>query len=53
MIRQYDEMLHNNWELATDEQRARLDQMRAKTEQLKRDGSSEDEDGVEIINDVS
>lgn len=53
MIRQYDEMLHNNWDLATDEQRARLDQMRAKTEQLKRDGSSGDEDGVEIINDVS
>lgn len=31
LLRQYDEMLHKNWELATEEQRARIDAMRAKT----------------------
>ncbi len=30
LIKQYDEMLHKNWELATEEQRARIDVMRAK-----------------------
>ena len=30
LIRQYDEMLHKNWELATEEQKARIDVMRAK-----------------------
>ena len=30
LIRQYDEMLHKNWELATQEQKARIDVMRAK-----------------------
>ena len=52
MIKQYDEMLHNNWGLATEEQKARINQMKAKTEQIKRDSNPEDEEGVEIINDV-
>lgn len=30
LIKQYDEMLHKNWELASEEQRARIDVMRAK-----------------------
>ena len=30
LIKQYDEMLHKNWELATEEQKARIDVMRAK-----------------------
>lgn len=30
LIRQYDDMLHKNWELATEEQRARIDVMKAK-----------------------
>ena len=30
LIKQYDEMLHKNWELATQEQKARIDVMRAK-----------------------
>jgi uncharacterized protein YjcR len=29
MIKQYDELLHKNWELATDEQKIRIDLMRA------------------------
>lgn len=32
LIRQYDDMLHRNWELATEEQRARVAHLRAKTE---------------------
>ena len=31
MIKQYDEMLHKNWELATDEQKARIEQIRSQT----------------------
>ena len=30
LIKQYDEMLHKNWELATEEQKARIDVMRAR-----------------------
>lgn len=32
MIKQYDEMLHRNWELATEEQRVRIEVMRAKAQ---------------------
>jgi phage terminase small subunit len=30
LIKQYDEMLHKNWELATEEQKARIEVMKAK-----------------------
>lgn len=30
LVKQYDEMLHKNWELVTEEQKARIDVMRAK-----------------------
>jgi uncharacterized protein YjcR len=32
MIRQYDEMLHANWELATEEQKTRIQSMKAKAQ---------------------
>ena len=32
MIKQYDEMLHKDWELATEEQRTRIDVMRTKVQ---------------------
>lgn len=51
-IRQYDELLHKRWDLATDEQKARIEQMKANTDRLKRDSSEDEEDGVEIINDA-
>lgn len=43
MIKQYDEMLHKNWDLATEEQRTRIDAMRVKaqlndTEEIADDG---------------
>lgn len=34
LIRQYDELLHKNWELATDEQKARIAQIKAQTDKL-------------------
>ena len=52
MIKQYEELLHKNWELATKEQKARIRQIKANTERLKRNNSPEDDEGVEIINDV-
>ncbi len=32
MIKQYDEMLHKDWELATDEQKARIEVLKAKSQ---------------------
>lgn len=32
MIKQYDELLHKNWDLATEEQRARIDILKAKVQ---------------------
>lgn len=32
LIKQYDEMLHRNWELATEEQKARIAVMKAKSQ---------------------
>lgn len=52
MIKQYDEMLHKNWEAASEEQRVRIAQMKAQTERLSVDPTDGDEDGVEIINDA-
>ena len=53
LIHRYDELLHKNWELATEEQKTRIEQMRANTERI-RDLYSEDsgEDGVVIVNDA-
>lgn len=34
MIKQYDELLHNNWELATEEQKQRINLMRAQADKI-------------------
>ena len=47
LIKQYDEMLHKNWDMATEEQRARIEMMKQKS-----NVQQEEEDGVTIINDV-
>lgn len=52
MIKQYDELLHKNWELSTDEQRARLALLKAQTDKLNRESVPEEDDGVVIINDA-
>lgn len=35
MIKQYDEMLHKNWDMATEEQKARIERLKADTSRLK------------------
>ena len=53
MIKQYEELLHKNWDLATKEQKARIKNLKANTERLRHETTAADEDeGVEIINDA-
>lgn len=47
LIKQYDEMLHKNWELASEEQRTRIDVMKARS-----NNQQDENDGVTIINDL-
>ena len=47
LIKQYDEMLHKNWELASEEQRTRIDVMKARS-----NTQQDEDDGVTIINDL-
>lgn len=35
LIKQYDELLHKRWDLASDEQKARIAQIKAQTDKLK------------------
>lgn len=51
-IKQYDELLHKRWDLATDEQKARIEQMKANTERMQRDSDPVEDEGVEIVNDA-
>lgn len=51
-IKQYDELLHKRWDLATDEQKARIEQIRANTERIQKGSDPEEDEGVEIINDA-
>ncbi len=51
-IKQYDELLHKRRDLATDERKARIEQMKANTERMRRDSDPEEEEGVEVVNDA-
>ena len=51
-IKQYDELLHKRWDLATEEQKARIEQIRANTERIQRDSNIDEDEGVEIYNDA-
>ena len=52
MIKQYNELLHDNWDLVTEEQKARVKKLEAETERIRNSGKEGNEDdGVEIIND--
>ena len=51
LIKQYDELLHKNWELASEEQKARIAQMRAQTDKLT-GNNQELEDMDEIEGDI-
>lgn len=52
LIKQYDELLHRNWDLASEEQRARIEHLRAKTEQIKGSDQNPIEDKVRKLFDA-
>ena len=53
MIKQYDEMLHKDWEAASDEQKARINQIKAQTERIQiESGIGDNEEKVVIVNDL-
>lgn len=52
MIKQYDEMLHKDWESASEEQKVRIAQMKAQTQRISLEPAEAEDDGVEIINDT-
>jgi PBSX family phage terminase large subunit len=41
MIKQYDELLHKNWDLATEEQKQRIEKLKAETKKLEPDNPEE------------
>ena len=51
MVKRYDEMLHQNWELASEEQKARIEQLKAQTGKITGQGS-EVEDMSEIEGEI-
>lgn len=51
MIKQYDEMLHKNWDLASEEQKARIAQLHAQTDKIT-GNNQEIEDLEEIEGDI-
>lgn len=53
MIKQYDEMLHKDWEAASEEQKARIAQMKAQTARIQiESGTGDEEEKVVIVNDL-
>lgn len=52
LIKQYDELLHKHWELATEEQKARIEQLKANAERIRKESGPVEDGGVEIINDA-
>lgn len=51
LIKQYDELLHKNWDLATEEQKVRIAQIKAQTDKLT-GNNNELEDTGEIERDI-
>ncbi len=47
LIKQYDDMLHHDWELATDEQKARVDKLKAEAARIGGDEEIEYLDDIE------
>lgn len=52
MIKQYEELLHKNWDLDTKEQEARIRQLKAKTEQIQGADQNPIEDKVKKLFDA-
>lgn len=51
MIKEYDDMLHKNWDTATELQKAKLVQIKVQTDKLK-GTTADDMDGVVIVDDI-
>ena len=49
LIHRYDELLHKNWELATEEQKIRIDVLRAKIENAEDEKTSVEDWKAAII----
>ena len=47
LIKQYDEMLHKNWDMATEEQRNRIELLKVQTEKMQGNTGS----GKEVVDD--
>jgi len=47
LIRQYDEMLHANWDSVTEEQKARIAKIKAETERIQNDNSGKENELVD------
>ena len=53
MIKQYDEMVHKNWDIASEEQKERLELLKVQRKKLEMDAGMEDDDEqVVIVNDI-
>ena len=53
MIKQYDEMVHKNWNVASEEQKERLELLKVQRKKLEMDAGTEDDDEqVVIVNDI-
>ena len=53
MIKQYDEMVHKNWDFASEEQKERLELLKAQRKKLEMDaGTEENDEQVVIVNDI-
>ena len=52
MINRYEDLLHKNWELATEEQKARIEQIKVNTERLQSGNNDDGEGCVVIVNDA-
>ncbi|WP_206460226.1 phage terminase small subunit [Anaerovorax sp. IOR16] len=44
MIKQYDELLHKNWDLASEEQKQRIENLKANTAKIKGDDSKDEKE---------
>lgn len=52
LVRSYDELVHKNWDIATDIQKMRVQYIQAQIDKLKKTDENNDDDGVTIIDDL-
>lgn len=52
MIKQYDELVHKNWDLVTEEQKLKCDQIKIEIDKLK-NGGTDDDPRVTIVDDIA